>query len=698
MNTAVERRCSSLQKKEFTSFDTAAVVRELKTKINFSRVSNIYQLDSKTFLFKLHKPEVQQLNLIMESGRRLHLTSYSAEKPEAPPAFCMALRSRLRNATLELVEQYKFERVVVFTFMTRESKTKLVLELFGEGNIIIIDKNNKILQALTYKRMRDRNILRAEVFSFAPSLAKDPFTVSSKELTNVILDLKGFEVVRALTRTIGIGGIYAEEILLRSGIEKSRPCINLSERDVNAIYAELHLILEQIREGILEPCIVLDESSSFMDVSPIRLKIYAEQGMKFQPYPNFNESLDEFYVRVTAVQKATLGIEVGELKREEDRLKRIVEGQEQTIAEGEKQAEDNKGTGDVIYAHWGEIQSMLDMFATTRQSGKELSQTAQEIISNNKGGLKPNISLQSFDSKRLLAKIRIDNSEFVLDVRKNLYENAAAYYEQSKSAKQKITGAKEALAESRRKLAEVEFKIANAETLEMAKPAEAVEALIARKIRRKEWFEKFRWFISSDGLLIVAGKDAVGNEVLIKKHTEPNDIAFHADITGAPFVIVKTGEKQATEQTLREAAEFAAAFSRGWREGFASIDVYWVKPEQLTKTPQPGEFVPHGAFVVEGKRNWMRNTALTTSIGVLVEDDGNIEFVGGPVDAVKTRTKIYVSLTSGHFEGKELFKRIITTLAKRFPKEEQEKISKVSIEKVRELVPYSLGKIIDQKD
>ena len=89
-----------MKKKEFTSFDVAAVVRELKETILDARVNNVYQLDSKTMLFKLHKPDKPAFRLVLEAGKRLHLTSYVTEKPSVPPAFCMALRKHLRNAWL----------------------------------------------------------------------------------------------------------------------------------------------------------------------------------------------------------------------------------------------------------------------------------------------------------------------------------------------------------------------------------------------------------------------------------------------------------------------------------------------------------------------------------------------------------------------------------------------------------------------
>lgn len=684
-----------MRKKEFTSFDTTAVIRELEGKVRFSRVSNIYQLDSRTFLFKLHRPDIEPLNLVIEAGRRLHLTSYDVAKPEKPPAFCMALRSKLRNARLEEVVQHEFERVVIFSFRTGEGLIKLVLEVFGEGNIIMVSVNGETLHALTYKRMRDRNILRSELFSFAPPMSRNPSRINEAEFGNALKIAGDTEVVRALTRTFGVGGVYSEEILLRAGVEKTRKTDCLSEKEVGKVFYELDRLLEQVKAGVLEPCIVLDNAGSFTDVLPLKLRVYGEGGFTFRDYGSFNEALDEFYARLIAIQKATAGVEVEELRHEAERLGRVLKEQEETVAEAERKVAENKVRGDLIYTYSAKIQALLNRFAETQMKGENMKMIAQKIIGEAEPGA-GSLVLEGFDGERMLARIRVDGADVILDVRRSLYENAGGYYERSKREKQRIQGANSALQETRGRLAEVEEKIARAETVEHAKPAEAVEDLASRRIKHKEWFEKFRWFRSSDGFLVVAGKDAVSNEVLIKKYARPEDIVFHADISGAPFVVVKTDGKEPSEQVISEAGEFAASFSKGWREGFASIDVYWVKPDQLTKTAPSGEYVAHGAFVVTGKRNWRRNTPLTTAIGVVLKENGEVEFVGGPVETVKATTKVYVALSPGEEKGKELIRKIINALAEKLPKEQKDKAKKASVEEIREYVPYGLGSIIQK--
>jgi predicted ribosome quality control (RQC) complex YloA/Tae2 family protein len=686
-----------LEKKEFTSFDVAAVVRELKDSILDARVSNVYQLDSKTLLFKLHKADKPALQLVIEAGRRFHLTSYVTSKPVVPPSFCMALRKYLRNGWLTNLQQYEFERVIIFSFKTKTGELRLILELFGEGNIILVSDKSRILQALVYKRMRDRNILRDETFAFAPPSGKNPLKLTAEELQEELKNSGDVEVVRAVARGLSIGGIYAEEVLLEAGIDKNKPCNGLDAHEFDAIFNSLHGLLSIVASGRLQPRVVLGEDGGFVDVVPFMLKRY--EGFKLQPYHSFNEALDEVYVRVTAAEKAKAGVEVDVLEREAQRLKRVIESQEKTLVDAEAKAEHDRRIGDLIYAHIGELQVLLDRFLTGKNNGKDWNEIVSEVLAEKQAGVKSSVFFESFDAKSLMVNVCVDGLRFDLDLRGKLYEDAGQFYERGKRAKQKLEGAKAALEESRKKLAEVETKISEAEALEHIKPAEAVEELAKRKVKHKEWFEKFRWFVSSDGFLVVAGKDAVSNEVLVKKHAEPRDVVFHADIVGAPFVVVKAEDKEPSEECLREAGEFAAAFSRGWREGFGSVDVYWVKPAQLSKGGPSGEFVPPGGFVVRGERNWMRNVPLRIAIGVSVNtEEGLVRIGGGPVDAVKANADVYVVVAPGDLSGKELFRRILGGLAVKLPKEVREIVAEASVEEIREFVPYNKGRILESKN
>ncbi len=680
-----------MPKKEFTSFDIFAIIHELKGEIADSRVNNIYQIDAKTLLLKLHKTDKPPLRLVMEAGRRLHLTAYSLEKPVEPPAFCMALRKYLRNAWLRSVEQQDFERIVTAEFETRQGKYRLILELFGDGNIILTDGKGEILQAMFSKRMRDRSILRGQLYVLPPTSGSNPFKLTREELGASVKAAGETEVVRAIARSLGVGGVYAEEILLRAGIEKTIRCKELAAPEINAIFDGLQSLLSDVTAFKVHPQILLCDDDSVLDVVPFKLKRYESQ--RSQTFRTFNEALDEFYLKLTATEKAAgATAEVDELQREAERLKRVISEQEKALREAEAKAEIEKRVGDAIYAHSNEFQKLLDIYAGTKARGKGWSIFVEEAQAAKRAGFASEMLFESFDARNQAINVCVDDLRLSMRLQRTLFENAAEYYEHGKKAKEKATGATSALAESRRKLLGIEDEVRAAESATQGKPAEIMEELVKRKVQRKEWYEKFRWFVSSEGFLVVAGKDATSNEVIVKKHTEKDDVVFHADVTGAPFVIVKTQGKAPSEQTLHEAAEFAAAFSRAWREGLGSADIYWVNPDQLSKTGPSGEYVAHGAFAVVGKRNWLRGVALKTAVGIV--ENGELGFVGGPLDAVNPKAKTYVTVVPGDGAGKPFLQQVLRALIAKLPKEQRERIGKTSIEQIRELVPYTKGRLI----
>ncbi len=187
------------------------------------------------------------------------------------------------------------------------------------------------------------------------------------------------------------------------------------------------------------------------------------------------------------------------------------------------------------------------------------------------------------------------DNEIEIDLRKSITENAKAYYERAKKAREKAKRLKEML--------EKGITISAGER----KDAGASE-------KKKKWYEHFRWFYSSKGFLVVAGKNANQNEALYKRVMKENDLFMHAEIVGAPFTIVKNG-LNADKKTVEEAAQFAASYSRAWKFGYAVIDVYSAKKEQLTKRAS-GAYIKKGGVMVEGEREWYRNTGLGLAVGL----------------------------------------------------------------------------------
>jgi predicted ribosome quality control (RQC) complex YloA/Tae2 family protein len=666
-------------KTELTSFDVAALVYELSMSIKDARIENIYQLNSKTLLFRLHKPNQPALQLLLESGKRAHLTSFSLTKPLKPPSFCMALRKHLRNGEISEVRQQEFERVIVVKVDTRDGRFSLIIELFGDGNIILVSPQEKILYALTYRRMRDRNIIRGETFKHAPPSGKNLFHLKRSDLD----EIKNYgqqNIVRTLTKLLSLGGFYAEEILLRAKVDKNAPCEALTEQQIDAIFTEAQALLSKADAGQFEPSIVVDEKGGWLDVVPFPLKKYTDLMLK--PCKSFNEALDEYYSKAVTIEKVSEA--ETEFAHELAKLQRTLEDQEKTLEESRKVIEQNKRIGDLIYVHLGELQLLAQGIMEEKSSGKSWEQIVADILKEKQTRRVPWIYFQGLDSKHRILNVSVQNKVFSLDLTRSIQANAATHYERAKKTERKLQGAEKALLQTRTKILELQKRLKE-KTQEIAE-----EAPLKRK--EKAWYSKFRWFRSSDDFLVLGGRDATTNEILVKKHAESADIVFHADVAGAPFVVIKTQRKVPPEQTMHEAATLAASYSKAWREMFHAIDVYWVHPDQLSKSPPPGQYLEKGAFIIQGRRNYVRNVPLRVAIGIAIEDD-NMEVIGGPREAIRRRTSVSVEVIPGQQTSSALAKHIRKLLAEKASTDLRKKMFEVPLEEIQNFIPSGKGEI-----
>jgi hypothetical protein len=225
-----------------------------------------------------------------------------------------------------------------------------------------------------------------------------------------------------------------------------------------------------------------------------------------------------------------------------------------------------------------------------------------------------------------------------------------------------LKGASVAFAKTQEALVAARRKRARGERVEAAraKDAEATSGpLVPAQPKKREWFERFRWLRASDGTLIVAGRDAGTNDALVKKYLRPGDRFAHADIHGAPSVVIKRPEGAAdvSEVALKEGCEFAALMSRAWASGSGEASAYWVTPDQVSKTPESGEALGRGAFVIRGKRNTIRHVTLQAAIGGLTVN-GERKAMCGPASAVAAHCDVAFLIGPGSVKTSDVAKEL----------------------------------------
>lgn len=253
-------------------------------------------------------------------------------------------------------------------------------------------------------------------------------------------------------------------------------------------------------------------------------------------------------------------------------------------------------------------------------------------------------------------------TKVTINLNKNVEENAEEYFLKAKKARKKLEGAKKALAISLDKLKK-EQKSSEKKLVEIEE-AEVEKKRVKDKKEKKEWFEKFRWFISSEGFLVIGGRDATTNEIIIKKHTDKDDIVCHTDMSGSPFFVIKKNSakekgKEIGEATIQEAIDATFCLSRAWKLGLVSGDTFWVRPEQVSKEAQAGEYLAKGAFMIRGKTNYLSPNS-RFAVGIVEKGDQAGKMMGAPLSAIKThcKEKEFVEVMQGKEKSSDVAKKI----------------------------------------
>jgi hypothetical protein len=210
--------------------------------------------------------------------------------------------------------------------------------------------------------------------------------------------------------------------------------------------------------------------------------------------------------------------------------------------------------------------------------------------------------------------------------------------------------------------------------------------------KKPKWYEKFRFFHTSDGFLVLAGKDSSTNEILIRRYTEPHDLVFHTEIPGSPFVTLKTEGKTPSEDSIRQAAQFTASYSRAWKGELAAVDVYYVKPEQVSKSAPSGQYLPRGSFMVYGGRSYVRGVPLRLALAVKLKDEPDV--FAAPLEAAETGGDLIAEIAPGKTKAKILADEIKKLMFKQASKDEKEVIRKIPPEEFSSKIPFGSGEVL----
>jgi len=608
----------------FSTFDLKEISKELSD-IERMRVDKIYQLGNEIRIKFFGRGRE---DLVIKPPLAVFITSYPKPAPKNPTWFAMLLRKHLKAMWLFKIEQYDFDRILLLSFGFYEEnnpvvKFVLIVEMFRDGNIILANQDNMIIGILSREYMKDRTLAPKSLYTFPEK--KKGFDLSIDEIIELS---KEKEIVKELATQLNIGGLYAEELCILAGVDKSSK--DISREDAIKIKEAL-LKLDNLEKNPM----IVKKNDQVVGILPYDLISYSPLEYQKERYETFSKALDEIYGK--GESEEILKEELSSHQKKIQKFERMLKSQKDLYDSYIEERDLYKIMGDLAYEKYPVIEESIKVI---EQAKKNYS--LEEI----KNKLADNKLISDVDFKTGIITFNFD-IKLPIELKKDVNENANMFYEKSKKMKRKIDGAKIAMDNTEAKLLELKEE---EEELEVEKP-KAIE----RKAR--EWYERFRWFVSSEGNIVLGGRDSSSNEVIVKKYMEDNDIYFHADAYGAPHVIVKDGSK-ATDVTLNEAAIFAVSFSSLWKDGYGGGDAYWVKPDQVTKEAPSGEYLKKGAFAIKGKRNYLKSMSIKLTIGIT--SDGKI--MCGPDFPVEKHTVKNLKIMPGKHKKESFAKRIAKIL------------------------------------
>ncbi|OII75343.1 uncharacterized protein cubi_01864 [Cryptosporidium ubiquitum] len=698
-------------KSRMTSIDICAMVHSISKDLKGQKLINIYDINSRTYLFKFGGEEKKFL--LVESGIRFHTTHWKRENEHKTSVssisfFNSKLRRYIRNKKLEDISQMSMDRIVKLTFGFGDNTFNLILEFFVAGNIILTDCNYKILVILRdtndlsigkYYNWKDCEAVLSPSRSFSyPIKSSVSNTLNNplqwlnnwkncnymkEELKKILNELEnhdsnkketelmcsknrrqaekhnsGVKVLDVFSRILKSFNISILEKLLESEdvsgyelftysmidkiSEKFIKCINKASDALSYIlnhnYKGILIIRIPSEKEILQGDTIIQNQTSITEnyEHEIKEKVY----ISYSPYieehswissaqtipkegiiisrvsDSFCECVDEFYSSIDIVkdskvakqEQKTIYSKVDKVKIDQERRleglssereacitrARFMESHQEILEKVLQLIRHLIATGAQWQDIWNEIQ----------QQKKKNHPLAKHIKSLHLKDDKVKIIFSSKDlsSEDISGVEQIGKGiEFDLLISKSIQSNVRFQYMESKVLAEKLEKTQHAYKIALKKVT----NLANKEAEKASKGLISNTSRI-KKLRAKYWFEKFYWFISSDGYLIIGGHDASQNELLFRRYLEKNDRYIHADIHGATTCIVKNPNNvlEIPLNTLCEAGQMSISYSKAWVNK-TLISAWWVYPDQVSKTAPSGEYLTTGSFVIRGKKNFL---------------------------------------------------------------------------------------------
>src|ERR671923_22093 len=518
---------------ELSSIELRYLVNEIQNRVISSTssgyyVSSINAITKSSLFLRLHHPMHEDVMLVL-STRGIWITRLKFKPVEEKNNLESIAQKELERAKLELIEQAGSERIVSLKFRQLDGNVRIVVgEFFGNGNLIICDENMQIIAILNPIEVRHRTLSVGLRYAYPPARGVDVFKITLDQMLSLRNEAKNLDVLRWIGRNISMPKKFVEEVTKRAGIQVAKQAAQLSDDEVSKIYETVKNFVSDVSTGKNhEPIVVMQNDKPQEALPIITQEAAAASNMKnnIKKVASYMDAVDEVLSNEI--------LDIGRSNRTVE-LDREIAILEHDLEEQNKAKETVLQKAAAIRKLANELMALS--YRSTDKIDDVLAANSASIVTE-KGVKYMQVSGEQVEMHPSLAKV-----SSMLFARAKEMERGNSSIE-----------------EARAKI------LAQIEKLKSETAAIHKKVIIKEQIS-KEWYERYRWFITTDGLLAIGGRDASSNSALIRKHLTEHDIVFHAEVHGSPFFIVKNAaaqvqQKDKIEASFQQVAQATVAFS-----------------------------------------------------------------------------------------------------------------------------------------
>ncbi|WP_226674285.1 NFACT family protein [Rossellomorea aquimaris] len=552
------------------SFDglfTRNMTKELNESLLHGRINKIHQ-PYKNEIIMIIRANGKNHKVLLSahpSYSRVQITNENYENPSVPPMFCMLLRKHLEGYIIEGINQVELDRMIIFEVKGRNeigdiSYKQLIIEIMGRhSNIILVDKGrNMILDSIKHispSMNTHRTVLPGHTYVLPPQQdKKDPLEATKDDVLRA-LDFNAGKLDKQIVQSFaGISPLYAKEVIHRAGIGNQ-----------STIAESFLSLIHHAKTFDKNPTLITGEKETFYWMDLEHLK-----GEK-HTFSSLSELLDRFFYQKAARDR---------VKQQGNDLERFIRN--------ERDKNINK------------IEKLKKTLDDAQQADRY--QLLGELLTSNLYAVERGMTEVS------VVNYYDENGESItipLNPQKSPSDNAQNYFSRYQKAKNAITIVHEQIEKAQEEIVYLEQllqQLESASTKDVEEIREELEEegyLRARKQTKKRKLNSkpvLEQYTSSDGTQILVGKNNKQNDYLTNRVAGREEIWLHTkDIPGSHVVIKNPNP---SEQTIKEAANIAAYFSKARESSSVPVDFTEVKQVKKPKGAKPGFVIYDGQQTV----------------------------------------------------------------------------------------------------